>query len=139
MKIRIYEKDELLFFPIYASTIDYNNAQSEIKRKNGRQCLPFFLLLCYCGIPLERVFFFSAYSSSLILRIEIPRIIPLISLINIMIPKVTTPRTIRRTPVLTFPCMKQGTPIPFKMIQIIPKAILLSILLSPPFRCNLLQ
>lgn len=44
MKIRIYEKNQLLFFPIYALTIDYNNMQGAVTRDNGYENPQIFLV-----------------------------------------------------------------------------------------------
>ena len=44
MKIRIYEKNQLSFFPIYALTIDYNTIQNAVTRENGYENPQIFLV-----------------------------------------------------------------------------------------------
>lgn len=44
MKLKIYKKDELLFFPLYISTIDFNSPQEAITRAFGYEMPQIFLV-----------------------------------------------------------------------------------------------
>lgn len=71
-------------------------------------------------MPFANVPFLASNSSSVILRISIPIMMPITVLTMPMISHVTILSTILRMPVLTSPCIKHGTPHELKRMHITP-------------------